>query len=209
MNPSLEKQLNLRINKLEKACLRNNFAFDVVEDEAEAREFVNQLIHPGDVVTVGGSMSLFETGIISMLEDMPNIEYLDRYNTDDDTEVLHKAFDSDVYITSTNAITMQGELYNVDGRGNRVAAMIYGPEKVLVVVGLNKIVEDLQEAKTRVEKIAAPANAIRLNKQTPCMITGECAHCKNNCLCNHFVTIQGSHIQGRIHILLVKKILGY
>lgn len=210
MDQNLEKQFDLRIQKLEKACLKNQYDFDVVDDEAGVREFVRSLLKPGDLVSVGGSMSLFETGVISMLEHMPEIDYLDRYHTNDTQQVFHEAFNADVYLTSTNAITMQGELYNVDGNGNRVAAMIYGPKKVVVIIGINKIVEDHDAAVSRAEKIAAPANAIRLNKDTPCATIGECVNCQHqNRICNNYVTIRRSSTPGRIHIILVKKDLGY
>ena len=105
---------------------------------------------------------------------------------------------------------MTGELYNVDGNGNRVAAMIYGPEHVLVIAGSNKIVKDLQAAQDRVKTLAAPANCVRLNKDNPCTKIGYCADCQlPTRICSSAVTLQRSHVPGRIHILLINEDLGY
>ena len=121
-----------------------------------------------------------------------------------------KAFDADVYLTSTNAITMDGELYNVDGNGNRVAAMIYGPKKVIVVAGKNKIVENVEEAVKRNEEICAVKNSIRLNKGNPCEKVGHCVHCKSpSRICRAYTVIGFNRTFERIHIILVNEDLGY
>ena len=125
-------------------------------------------------------------------------------------EIFRKSFFSDTYLTSTNAITENGELYNVDGYGNRVAAMIYGPKSVIVVAGINKIVKDLDQAVERVKRIAAPANSIRLDKNTPCTKTGYCVDCKkDDRICCSYTVLGHQKQKNRIKVILVGESLGY
>lgn len=125
-------------------------------------------------------------------------------------QIYRDAFSADTYLMSANAITETGELYNVDGNSNRVAALAFGPEQVIVLAGYNKIVPDMAAAVTRVEKIAAPANATRLHCQTPCAVTGECGHCNapGRICCNYMVT--GFQRQkNRVKVILIGEELGY
>ena len=155
-------------------------------------------------------MTLFEMGIIDFLENNSEIQYLDRYHSEHPHEIYHAALSCDYFLTSTNAVTLSGELYNVDGNGNRVAAMIYGPEHVLVIAGANKVVRDLKAAEDRVKTIAAPANCVRLNKDNPCTKIGACVDCQlPTRICSAAVTLQRSHVPGRIHVLLINEDLGY
>ena len=111
---------------------------------------------------------------------------------------------------STNALTESGELYNIDGNGSRVAPMLYGPRQVILVAGINKIVRDIEEAEKRVRQYAAPIDAKRLKKSTPCTVLGYCADCKSpDRICNDFVVIKGQFVKGRIKVIIVKKQLGY
>ena len=186
------------------------FECSIAEDEKEALELIESIIKPNDVVSVGGSMTLFETGVIDWLENNSQIQYLDRYHTDDMHEVFRKSFFADVYLTSTNALTMDGKLLNVDGNGNRVAAMIYGPKKVIVLAGINKLVKDEEAALERIKSIAAPANCVRLNKDTPCTKTGGCMDCLSpQRICASHVKIDRSQTKGRIHVILMMKEAGY
>ncbi|HHX59182.1 MAG TPA: LUD domain-containing protein [Epulopiscium sp.] len=124
-------------------------------------------------------------------------------------EIFRQSFLSDTYLTSSNAITEAGELYNVDGNGNRVAAMLYGPDQVIVVVGINKLVKNIDQAILRVEGIAAPANNKRLNKNNPCTTVGHCTDCKNEGrICNQYTVIRRG-AKGRITVIIVNKELGY
>ena len=119
-------------------------------------------------------------------------------------------FDADIMITSTNAITLDGKLVNLDGLGNRVAAMIFGPQKVILVVGMNKVVPDLESAMARVKHYSAPVNAVRMNIKTPCAESGICSDCKTPArFCNIWSIIEGQRIKGRIHVKLVGEDLGY
>lgn len=186
------------------------FQCSIVEDEKEALELIKTLVKPNDMVSVGGSMTLFETGVIDWLENNKEIEYLDRYHTDDPQEVFRKSFYADVYLTSTNALTLDGKLLNVDGNGNRVAAMIYGPKNVVVLTGINKLVKDEYAAIERIQTLAAPANCVRLNKDTPCTKVGSCVDCLNpKRICASHVKIDRSQTKGRIHVILMMKEAGY
>ncbi len=200
------------IEKVIKNLEKNNMQCFYLEDKKEVIPFLNQFIKDKDTVSVGGSMTLFELGIIDYLRSR-DINFLDRYqeglSADETKELFRKSFFADVYLTSINAITEDGYLYNVDGRGNRVAAMIYGPEKVLVIAGVNKIVKDLDAAVKRVEEIAAPLNAARLKLKTPCTMTDKCEHCQSkDKICRNYVVIKNP-IPNRIFVLLVNDNLGY
>ena len=135
---------------------------------------------------------------------------MDRENCEDVQKLYRECFSADVYLTSSNAITKKGELYNVDGNGNRVAAMLFGPKKVIVIIGVNKIVENIDEAVKRVEEVAAVKNNIRLNKKNPCVQAGHCVHCNSPVkICREYTLITSSAIEKRIHIICVNQNLGY
>ena len=156
-------------------------------------------------------MSLSESGVLEYLRGREDIDLLDREkNPDKALEIMKKALTCDVYFASTNAVTENGELFNVDGRGSRVAPMIFGPESVVLIVGANKIVPDLSAAEMRVKKIAAPANTMRLNCETPCRYTGECADCKSEArICCDFVTMKMQRVKGRIKVIITDESLGF
>lgn len=205
----IEKRALRTIENLEKNNMKGYF----VQNEEETINKIEELIKEEDTVTVGGSMTLFETGIIDFLRN-GKYNFLDRYKEgltpEDIKDIYRKSFSADAYFTSSNAVTEEGELYNVDGRGNRVAAMIYGPDKVIVVVGVNKIVKDLDEAIMRNREWAAPANAKRLDKKTPCAEVGYCMDCKSkDRICSEYVVIKRQMDEGRIHVVIVNKELGY
>ena len=202
--------IRLKMERCAEALRDNNMYCECVDSVEEALEVVESLINEGDTVTVGGSMTLFETGIIDMLRG-GNYNYLDRYEKDADVQSIYEAaFTSDVYLMSSNAITENGELYNVDGNGNRVAALVFGPKSVIVVAGYNKIVKDISEAKTRVQEIAAPANATRLGCETPCTKTGHCMNCASpKRICATTVITGRQRVQNRIKVILVGEELGY
>ena len=205
--------MNKRLLKVKASLEKRRFLCDIVENKEEAKNLVKSLIPQGASISLGGSMTLEETGILSMVYDM-DVNVLDRYEEGLDreqrNEVLRKGFTSDVLLTSTNALTLQGDLYNIDGSGNRVASMIFGPKKVIVVMGQNKLVADMDEAKKRLTHLAAPANAARLDKGTPCIELGFCADCNNEGrICSSYVTISRSHELHRIHVIIIKEEYGY
>lgn len=172
-----------------------------------------KLLHPGDTVAVGGSQTLAQCDVLKLLRS-GEYEFLDRYqeglSAEELGEVFRDAFYADAFVTSTNAVTENGELYNKDGTGNRVSAMIFGPKSVIVVAGINKIVPDLHAAARRVKTVAAPLNAKRLSCKTPCAVTGECADCSSDArICCSTVILHQQRIAGRIKVLLVGEELGY
>ena len=141
-------------------------------------------------------------------------KFLDRYveglSKDDLKKLYRDTFSADVYFTSTNAITEKGELYNVDGNGNRIAAMLYGPDKVIVIAGVNKIVRDIEEAVMRNERISAPANCKRLNRNTPCVKVGHCVNCSSEeRICSEYTVIKRQGNKDRIHVIFLNEELGY
>ncbi len=206
---SVEQKVKRTIENLEK----NNMEACFVKDAGEVIEKLRKIIKEGDTVSVGGSMSIFEVGVIDFLKK-GNYKFLDRYEegltAEDKKEIFRKSFFADDYIVSTNAITENGELYNVDGTGNRVAAMIYGPDKVIVIAGINKIVRDLNQAVNRVKFTAAPANSKRLKLDNPCTKVGYCVNCNSpSRICNDYVVIRKQPKKGRIKVIIVEQELGY
>lgn len=164
-------------------------------------------------VSFGGSMTLEDTGLLTALRHDPNIRLIDRSTANSPDEVkqmYHDALSADYYLMSSNAITKDGELVNIDGTGNRVAALIYGPENVIVLAGMNKVVANVDEALSRVHNVATPMNCLRLNKKTPCSATGVCADCLSpDCICNQVVITRRSGMEGRIKVILIGEELGY
>lgn len=184
-----------------------------IESKDKVIDAVKAYMQEGETVGIGGSMTLFETGVIDYLRS-GRFSFLDRYapglTNDEMQEIYRKSFFADTYITSTNAITEDGELYCVDGNGNRVAAMIYGPKSVIVIAGINKIVKDYEAAVDRVRRIAAPANATRLSCKTPCVHVGICQDCRSDdrICCSYTVFRQQRH-KDRIKCIIVGEDLGY
>lgn len=207
--------IRLKMERCADALRKNNIYCECVENTEEALDVISTLIHSGDTVAVGGSMTLFESGVIDMLRN-GTYNFLDRYENgiskEQINEIHEKSFSADAYFMSSNAITEKGELYNVDGNGNRVAALVYGPKSVIVVAGYNKIVKDVEEAKRRVCEIAAPANAVRLNTNSPCTQTGRCVNCMSEvriCATTVITGHQMPKFKDRIKVILVGEELGY
>ncbi len=213
MDQNTKKLYDVKLKKVKKALIDNNMDARILGSVQEVREEIKKIIEEGASVSVGGSQSLFECDIINMLREM-NVQYDDRYKEgltrEELVEIYRRAFLCDYYLCSSNAVTMNGELYNVDGNANRVAAITYGPKKVILVVGRNKIVSDLEEAKRRVQTIAAPANCIRLSKDNACTYAGECMDCTSSTrICCTSVTHTYQLNKDRIVVLLVNEELGY
>lgn len=200
----------LRAESCVKHLRMHGFGADYFETKEEVLSYLKENIPKGSSIGIGGSVTLTEIGMLSWLTGNEEYHFLDRYHTDDVSRVFHESLNADVYLMSTNALTEEGELYNIDGNGNRLAALIYGPKKVYVIAGTNKIVKNLEEAVSRVELFSAPANNIRLDKTNPCTKTGQCMHCSTpSTICNQIVTTRRSGTPGRIHVLLVNEALGY
>lgn len=212
MDNNLKWVNEIKINRTLEALRKNNMEGYLINTENELIHKIQELVNEGSKVSLGGSMTLFETKIMEHLRS-GRYELLDRYKAgltaDEIKEIYRKSFFCDAYFTSTNAITEEGELYNVDGNGNRVAAMLYGPDKVIVIAGVNKIVKDINEAIYRVENLAAPANAKRLNRKTPCTVTGKCMNCNSpERICREYTVIR-KPVPNRIFVLLLNEEYGY
>ena len=202
-----------RILRTIKALEKNNMNGYMVASNVDLISKIEELISLKSKVSCGGSMTLFETGVIDHLKS-GRYEFLDRYKEgltqDEIKEIFRQSFLSDAYVTSTNAITENGEIYNVDGNGNRVAAMLYGPDKVIIVAGVNKIVPNVEEAIIRTKEYASPINAKRLNKETPCTKIGRCVECNSdNRICNEYTLIKRQIDKNRIHVIFLNDNLGY
>lgn len=212
MDNNLKWVNEIKINRTLEALRKNNMEGYLINTENELIHKIQELVNEGSKVSLGGSMTLFETKIMEHLRS-GRYELLDRYKegltADEIKEIYRKSFFCDAYFTSTNTITEEGELYNVDGNGNRVAAMLYGPDKVIVIAGVNKIVKDINEAIYRVENLAAPANAKRLNRKTPCTVTGKCMNCNSpERICREYTVIR-KPVPNRIFVLLLNEEYGY
>ncbi len=202
--------IRLKMERTAEALRDNNMYCECVDSIEEALEVVESMLNDGDTVAVGGSMTLDEIGVLDLLRG-GRYNFLDRYETGADVQkIFRDSFSADVYLTSSNAITEDGELYNVDGNGNRVAAMTFGPKTVIVVAGYNKIVKDIEAAEVRVQEIAAPANATRLSCETPCTKTGHCMNCASpRRICATAVIMGRQRVQNRVKVILVGEELGY
>jgi L-lactate utilization protein LutB len=205
--------MDSRIEKTLAQLEKNRITGHFVETPEALHRLIASLVPEGATVSVGGSMTLFETGTIDFLRN-GTYEFWDRYAeglTPEDSKALYrKSFSADAYFSSVNAITEDGWLYNIDGLGNRVASIIYGPDKVFLIAGTNKIVKDMEAAEIRLRHKAAPANAVRLNRNTPCAKTGVCMDCKHkDRICSAYVKIGWQFDPNRIHVILINGNFGY
>lgn len=203
------KQLIEGIIKKLEARNMEGYYFDT---PAETMEFLADLIPASSSVAFGGSETLKETGILDFLKYSP-FELFDRstaHTPEEVREMYASHTMSDYFFMSSNAITHDGQLVNVDGLGNRVACLIHGPKNVIVVVGTNKICSSLEVAMDRVRNIAAPPNTVRLNSDTPCREYGKCMDClSEDCICCHTVITRKSRQKGRIKVLFINDSFGY
>ncbi|MGN0666368.1 MAG: lactate utilization protein [Huintestinicola sp.] len=221
MNSCKEKIVRLRMEKTAKALRENNMDAYCVYSREELTELVKTLLPKGCTAASGGSMTLEESGIMNILRS-GDYNFIDRKNYSPETmrDCYRAAFSADVYLMSSNAVTENGELYNVDGNSNRVAALVYGPDSVIVIAGSNKIVRNVEEAAVRVKKISAPANCERLACPTYCRETGECislsskdnigSGCKSTArICCSYVVSSYQRIKGRVKVILTSEEFGY
>lgn len=182
------------------------------ETKEEAKEKFLELVGSDKKsIGYGGSMTLDELGLKEAVEAAGHdLIRRENYKTPEEKkECAAKQVTADVFMTSTNAITLDGELVNIDGAGNRVCYLIYGPETVIVVAGMNKVVTDVESGIKRIRDFAAPPNTVRLNCDTPCAKTGRCADCINDTICCTTVVTRVSRVPGRIKVILVGEELGY
>ncbi|HCX04579.1 MAG TPA: lactate utilization protein [Clostridiales bacterium] len=182
------------------------------ESKNEALQKALELIEKGSTVSWGGSTTIQEVGLLDAVKD-GEYEVIDRdtaSNPEERWEIMRKSFFADTYITSSNALTIDGELVNIDGNGNRVAAMSFGPKKVIIIVGMNKIVDNLDCAVKRVQNEAAPPNVQRLNLNTSCSKTGYCMDCyTDDCVCGQILITRYNRVKDRINVIIVGEELGF
>jgi L-lactate utilization protein LutB len=202
-----------KVERTIKALNDNNMNGYLVNSKEELIDKIKELVDENSVVAVGGSMSLEETGVLDHLRSA-RYNFLDRYKpgltAEEMNKVFRDSFSADAFFASSNAVTEDGKLYNVDGNGNRVAAMMFGPTKVILVVGVNKIVKNVDEAIKRNKEISAPANAKRLNKSTPCTKVGYCMDCKSNeKICRQYSLIASQGRKDRMHVIFLNEEIGY
>lgn len=199
-------------NNVIKGLEKRNMQGFYAPTKEEAVKTVLSLISENSTVSWGGSMTINDLNLLDELEKL-NLNLLDRAKctTSEETkDIYHKALSSDYYIMSSNAITDDGILMNIDGNGNRVAALIYGPENVVVIVGINKVVSDVDAGYKRIKNVACPQNTLRLGKSTPCTKTGKCSDCFSpDCICSQIVITRRSSIKNRIKVVIVGENLGY
>lgn len=182
------------------------------QNKEEALKKALSLMEKGSTVTWGGSETMKEIGMFEALSNGDYVLY-DRTTAktpEEEREFYGKAVGADYFLMSSNAITHDGQLVNIDGKGNRVSFLIFGPQNVIVVAGMNKVVKDVEEGIVRTQNVAAPPNAVRLNTDTGCHEYGKCMNClKDDCMCCQVVITRKSRIKNRIKVILVGEELGY
>lgn len=196
------------IKNLEKRNMEGYF----FEDSTSCVSAIIDMMEEGSVVSWGGSQSVLECGLMDAIQGgkYTLIDRMTAKTPEESRDIFSKTVMADYYLMSTNAITFDGELINIDGNGNRVACLIHGPKHIIMVVGMNKLVSNVEDGYNRVRDIATPANTRRLNKNTPCFHTGRCGDClSNDCICNQIVVTRRSGHAGRIKIFFVAEELGY
>lgn len=208
----LKEGYKVKSETIIKNLQRRNMEGYYVETKEEAVEMVMSMIKQDDVVSWGGSYTIDELGIKTLLEEN-QISVIDRdkaKSPEERIKLMKQALTADVFLTSANAITMDGELMNVDGNGNRIAAYNYGPDSVIVVAGMNKVVPELSFALGKIRLDATVPNTFRTNSQTPCRFTGKCSECTmKDTLCSQILITRFCKPQNRIKVILVGENLGF
>mgnify|MGYP004556980645 FL=1 len=180
----------------------------------EAVEKITGMIPEGSSVTWGGSMTIRDMGLTKALHNKEGLDIWDRdlaSSREEAQEIYRRAFYADYYLSSVNAISEDGEIVNIDGNGNRVAAITFGPKRVILVVGINKVAQNLDAAISRARSLAAPVNMMRFaDLNTPCKHDGMCHDCKSpDSICNYIQIMRNSHPVGRHIVVIVGEELGY
>ncbi len=195
-----------------KSLPKRNIEGYFCQTSQEAVEKALSLMPEGSSISWGGSMTLTECGLMDTLKQK-NYTLIDRASakTPEEKRALYaKTVMADYYLMSTNALTMQGELVNIDGTANRVSCLCYGPQNVIILAGMNKVVQDIPSAIARIRTKAAPPNTTRLGFDTPCAKTGVCQNCFSpSCICNQIVITRRSGIKDRIKLILINEDLGF
>ena len=211
MDKPVDHYWNIKLNNLKENLEKNNFDVFIAQSLQEVRSIVMETLIPGIrpvSVSWGGSMTFVASGLYDELKENPSMTVLDTFDKDisaeESLERRRQSLLVDLYITGTNAVTENGMLVNLDMIGNRIAALTFGPKHVVLIIGRNKIVPGLEEAMDRVKDLAAPANAMRLDKKTPCVKTASCHECESpDRICNTWTITQKSFPKGRVKIILL------
>ena len=217
MDKPIENYWKLRLEDLKKSLEENNFEVFLVNNSSEAKAIVQKEILPktgAKSVSWGGSLTFTDTGLYDDIKNNPDLEVIDVYDKnlsdEEKNKLRRRALLVDLFITGTNAVTETGSLVNLDMYGNRVSAISFGPKYVVILLGRNKIVPDLEEAMFRIKNYAAPVNTMRLDKKTPCARTSCCEDCKSpDRICNTWIITEKSFPKGRIKIVLINEDLGF
>lgn len=204
---SYENQAATIIKNLAKRKMQGFYC----EDVEAAKKKLLELLADCTTVGYGGSMTLDQNGFKDAVSSADHqLIIRENYKTPEEVkECKAKLVNADAFLMSTNAITLDGELVNIDGRGNRVSFLIYGPESVIIIAGMNKVVSNVEDGIRRVRNVATPPNCVRLDCKTPCAINGKCGECFGDSICCQFVITRMSRVPDRIKVILVGQELGY
>ena len=209
MDANITKRNELLAQRVIKGLASRNMSGYYAASREEALAQALALIAPGSTVTMGGAMSAHEIGLVEALKE-GDYRFIDRDQMEDKRAAMLAAYDADVFLASVNAMSEDGVLVNIDGNANRVSAIAQGPKKVIFIVGMNKVCDDVDGAMKRARNVAAPINAQRFGLSTPCSKTGSCANCKSaDTICCQFLITRYSRHEGRIHVILVNDNLGF
>ena len=209
MNDNIFKRNELLAQKVIKGLGSRNMTGYYAASAEEAKKIALDLIPEGSSISMGGGMSVHETGLVEALKE-GNYNFIDRDAAEDKRAAMLAAYDADFFLSSCNAMTEDGILVNIDGNSNRVSAIAQGPKKVLFIVGMNKVCDDVDGAMKRARNVAAPINAQRFGLNTPCAKTGSCMNCKSpDTICCQFLITRFSRHADRIHVILVNDSLGF
>ncbi len=216
MEKPVENWWKIRLEDLKKALEGNNFEVFLAENATEAKKIVLEEIIPGikpKSVSWGGSMTFVASGLYDALKNNQDMNVLDTQDTrispEENLERRRQSLLVDLFITGTNAVTESGQLVNLDATGNRIGGITFGPKNVIILVGRNKLVSDLTEAIFRIKNYAAPANAMRLDRKTPCTKTAICEECDSpGRICNTWTITEKSFPKGRVRVVLINESLG-
>lgn len=217
MSTPLEQLWAFRLEDARKNLVSNRFAVSLVNNVTEAADLVMGTLLPecgARSVSFGGSKTIEASGLMDRLKASTELTVIDTYDTtpsaEERIERRRQSLLVDLFITSSNALTLDGRLFNVDGTGNRVAALAFGPKKVVVLIGRNKLCDGIHEAFHRMRTVSNPTNAIRLQRKTPCVATGQCSDCSSpERICNVTTITAKSNPKERIHVVLINEDLGY
>jgi len=216
MDKPVEIYWKIKLADVEEQLASNNFDVSIAASLSDAKTLVLEKIIPElkpQSISWGGSMTFVASGLYDDLKDTPGMEVVDTFDKSVSTsEMIERKRASllvDLFITGTNAITEDGQLVNLDMIGNRVGALTFGPKHVIVLVGRNKIVPEIEDAMARIKDLAAPANAIRLDKKTPCTKTAYCHECDSpDRICNTWTITEKSFPKQRVKIILINDDMG-